>query len=514
MKKISLLIIAIFMVIGTRAGEVLTIKDRTAEQFAANMRPGINLGNTLDALNTGPNNARKRYSSFVDDETYWGLKAASQADFDLFKKLGYKTVRIPVTWFENTYYDTNKHLRVFDGWKNRVKAVVDMALKDGLQVVINIHHEQPMVYLGNKNGDQDVPQVYNDFRDLWAEIAYTFRNYDENLAFEACNEVAPKQGWGDVYKTDRVYMMMNHLNQIFVNTVRATGGNNTKRVLIVPTIIDGTGDTDFKKFILPYDNAENRLMVQVHDYDHAMAEAIDASFERMEKFSRSINAPIMIGEFGTTPETGGDGVFKPGVYRPYHISNFVARFIKHGMCGTYWCDGNPYNFGVVYRRKESVQGSYNEEMVKAMVNPQAYKFKHSTIYNNPSDYTFELLWGNSGKTAPINGWSGVVLGHTPIAIQNGAKYMSVSSSTAGDFSTVTTQYVVFYDANKNYISYQKNNGTFDIPDGAKYFAISMNSASWGSWTFENFITALQNNDVSLIVSYLGTNPTDWLTTVN
>ena len=60
------------------------------------------------------------------------------------------------------------------------------------------------------------------------------------------------------------------MNQVFVDTVRKTGGNNKNRMLIVSgywTNIDLTTDS---RFVIPEDKTPDRIMVSVHYIDNAM----------------------------------------------------------------------------------------------------------------------------------------------------------------------------------------------------------------------------------------------------
>lgn len=523
MKKTGLLVIGLFFGISLYAGEAVTINDVTAHQYADKMKVGSNLGNSLDALNTSPTSSKRaRQGNGNSQETWWGNRAVTKADFDLLKALGFTTVRIPATWYEKTYYGTttDKRLHVYPAWMNRVKQVVDWAVEDGLQVVLNIHHEQPMIYVGNPKGNDIPGQVYQDFHDLWTEIATTFRGYNELLAFEACNEVAPKRGWADKYQNDSTMMQMNMLNQIFVNTVRATGGNNARRVLVVPTLIDGSNGRALTDFVLPADQVPDRLIVQVHNYSYAMFDDLEPTFIALEKFSKKMNAPVMIGEFGTKVSNYKE---YPS-YRAYQLSNYVARLLAHGLCGTYWEDGNLGDFGLIDRRKKGVVGRYDTVRVNAILHPVAYKSKYSTCYNTMDKFVFSSLNGSTGELWNNTGWGSIVLGTTDkgLAIPDSATYISVLSSAGGytSASTVTVQYVIFFDEKMTYVpvvgskyTFYKGSGIFSIPAGAKYYRVSMNSSSYNvhSYDFEN---AFKTGSLQLFVGFLGRNFSDWVTDQN
>ncbi len=80
------------------------------------------------------------------------------------------------------------------------------------------------------------------------QIASHFKDHGSDLIFESMNEIHDGYDAPDpVY-----YDIINNLNQKFVDTVRATGGNNAERSLVVPgynTNIDYT----LAGFTLPTD---------------------------------------------------------------------------------------------------------------------------------------------------------------------------------------------------------------------------------------------------------------------
>ena len=53
------------------------------QKYVDALQPGINLGNTLDA---------------IPDETSWGNPLVTQAQMQQFAAKGYKSIRIPITW--------------------------------------------------------------------------------------------------------------------------------------------------------------------------------------------------------------------------------------------------------------------------------------------------------------------------------------------------------------------------------------------------------------------------------
>ena len=108
---------------------------------------------------------------------------------------------------------------------------------------------------------------------MWKTIAERFKNYDEHLILESMNEVyIHGQGWtADAESISKQNKKINELNQIFVDTVRATGSNNAKRWLTVCSLNTnikyalGNYSTSFE---IPKDSAAGKIMVTVHDLMH------------------------------------------------------------------------------------------------------------------------------------------------------------------------------------------------------------------------------------------------------
>ena len=192
---------------------VASAADKTAVQMVEDMGLGWNLGNALDSTNTWTSNP-----SPADIETAWGNVVATENMIKEVKKAGFNTVRIPVTWWDMTGASGTAKMDSFDGtvadqYLARVKEVVDYCVDNGMYAIINTHHDE--------DWEKDTSKIAT-FEKLWKQIATYFEGYDEHLVFEGMNEVSFSTSDAMTY------------NQAFVDTVRATGGNNKDRLLICP----------------------------------------------------------------------------------------------------------------------------------------------------------------------------------------------------------------------------------------------------------------------------------------
>ena len=247
----------------------------TAMETAKNMGMGINLGNTMEACN-GSGCEKVTYEWIptvgdnrpVDYETCWGAVETTREVINGMKAEGFDTVRIPVFWgnmMENdgTYTINSEYI-------GRVREIVDYCCNAGLYAVINIHHFDEFII--RRNSTEKCAEI---FTRLWTQIADYFKDYPYTVVFEGYNEYLGGNQFdengnlAELNETDG-YRMVNTLNQTFVDAVRATGGKNAERVLIVSgywTNIDKTTSTEF---VMPADTVSDRLMVSVHYVDNIM----------------------------------------------------------------------------------------------------------------------------------------------------------------------------------------------------------------------------------------------------
>jgi len=220
--------------------------DKTSLEIAKEMAPGWNLGNTLEATGDG-----------LNAETSWQSTKTTKELIDYIAELGFKSIRIPCSWYIHFNQNTTT---VNPAWMARVKEVVDYCIDAGLYVVLNDHWDGG--WLENSFDDISAATIAaksDTLKTIWTQIATTFNNdYDEHLLFAGLNEPAvDTQG-----KTNALIQY----EQAFIDAVRATGGNNAKRVLIV----QGPG-TDIDKTCqymttMPDDIVEGKLAVEVHYY--------------------------------------------------------------------------------------------------------------------------------------------------------------------------------------------------------------------------------------------------------
>jgi endoglucanase len=230
--KAFIFVIGLFMSLNTFA------QLPTAPELAKRMHVGVNLGNTFEA---------------ICSEDAWGGGKTSQKLIDSIKAAGFNTIRIPTAWF--CHSDTISST-IDPQWMARVKEVVDYCMKDDLYVILNMHWDKG--WLENRINEKNLVEVNKRQHVYWTQIANYFKKYDEHLLFAGANEPNAKEA-------KQLEILMSYY-QTFVNAVRATGGNNASRTLIVQG-----PETNFEKTLdwmnsLPKDKIKERMMVEVHYY--------------------------------------------------------------------------------------------------------------------------------------------------------------------------------------------------------------------------------------------------------
>lgn len=299
-----------------------------ALDFVANMQPGYNVGNSLDAIPT---------------ETSWGNPPISQALLAKVKSLGYKSVRIPVTW--GIHEGAAPTYTVDPVFLARVKQVVDWALADGLYVVLNVHHDS-WQWITNMPTD---PTVEPHYEATWTQIAGEFKNESRRLIFEADNE----QGFSGV-SNDQGETLLNQLQTDFFNIVRHSGGVNAYRYLMLSTL----GDTASQ----PLDDALYAEIQSLHDphlitsfhyygfwpfgvniagyntFDATSQQDLVNAFTLMQTEFVARGIPVYAGEVGLYNDYTGNQSIEPGEgLKYYEALGYEAR--TTGITLSYWDDG-------------------------------------------------------------------------------------------------------------------------------------------------------------------------------
>ena len=239
MKKIQAIITSTLLC----AGAALSASLPTAAELAKEMKLGWNIGNTMEVTN----------SSGEADETYWGNPKITQTLIDSVKAAGFNIIRIPCAWSEHA--DASTYV-INSSWMARVKEVVDYCIKDSMFVILNAHWDNG--WLQDSIGTSVNSTIAARQKSYWTQIATTFKDYDRHLLFAGANEPA-------VTTSAQMAVLLSYY-QTFVDAVRAVGGNNATRTLIVQGPVTDIEKTYNLMNSLPTDTQTGYMMVEIHDY--------------------------------------------------------------------------------------------------------------------------------------------------------------------------------------------------------------------------------------------------------
>lgn len=354
----------------------------TAQQAVKNIFAGWNIGNSLEV---------------PDGETAWGNPVVSKELIDGLKAAGFNAVRIPCAWGSHLVADAEPY--TIDGqWLKRVREVVDYAYGNGMYVIINTHWDGGWLEL-HANAD-DCAAVVKKEKSIWTQIANEFSDYGQRLIFAGNNEIRNKVGdnenWGMPSEGER--SALEAYNQAFVDAVRATGGKNALRNLVVQSWCCNPWRA-LDALTMPSDPAESHLMAEVHFYDpmdfthtdkklqhwgyrkgyytadnNNQEDYIDNLFGMLKSNFVDKGYPVILGEYGTVCHTMTDKSIKKSDL--YYLEYVTKAAKDNGMAPFYWDNGQPQigTFGIINRRdgKIAVPHMYNGIMKGACAGNYPY----------------------------------------------------------------------------------------------------------------------------------------------
>lgn len=393
----------------------------TASEIATDMTIGWNLGNTLEA--TG-------------GETAWGNPVATQELINSVKAAGFNTVRLPVSWDQ---YANQSTYEIDPVWMERVKEVVDYCFNADMYVILNIHWDGG--WLENNVTTSAQASVNEKQQVYWTQIANYFKDYDEHLLFAGANEPHVEDATG-------MSVLLSY-HQTFVDAVRATGGNNSSRTLIVQGPLTDIEKTDQLMNTMPTDNIAERLMAEVHYYTpyqfclmtedqswgdmfyfwgeghHSITNTsrnatwgeesdVENYFGLMQTKFVDNGIPVIMGEFGAIRRSNltGEDLTLHLASREYYHKYIVESAKSHGMIPVYW-DNGVSEFALFNRSTGAVvdQGNLDALMEGADITPVT-SYTLSSTSNGSGSISFDPTGGTyeAGTTVTVtatadSGWT-------------------------------------------------------------------------------------------------------------
>ncbi len=317
-------------------------------RFVRDMKAGWNLGNTFDAFDCS------WLSDPLDYETAWCGAKTTEALIEALSKAGIRTLRLPVSWHNHLSADW-----VIDpAWLDRVEEVLSWAYSRDMYVILNIHHDCAPDYYYPDAAHAETSARY--IRTIWSQLADRFQDYGPRLVFECINEprlVGTANEWywdASSPACQDAMAQIVALNQVFVDTVRASGGNNADRYLMVPAYDASPEYACNSSFSLPEDPADNRIIVSVHGYtpysfalqmpgtdtftleSAGLKSDIALMLNRLYETYIVKGIPVVMGEFGAMEKNGNLQS------RVSWLSFYVAQARSRGVTCCWW-DNNIFS---------------------------------------------------------------------------------------------------------------------------------------------------------------------------
>lgn len=302
------------------------MRNISSMDLAAEMKMGWNLGNSLDA--EGPN------------ETHWGNPVTTQAMIDAIYERGFNTIRVPITW--RFHQGPAPNYKVDDAWFNRVEEVVNYVRANNMYVIINVHHDDTWIIPTYANGDA----VKNRLSKLWTQIANRFKGYSDYVIFETLNEPryenTPEEWTGG---TAEGRDMVNQYHKTSLDAIRATGGNNTSRHIMISTYAASTLPHVLDDFEIP--NNDERTIVSLHSYfpfpftlggtdttwgTNNDKSALDAEMNKIKTKFIDNGKAVVLGEWSSANQNNI-------LDRLEHASYYAQAAAQRGLASIWWDNG-------------------------------------------------------------------------------------------------------------------------------------------------------------------------------
>lgn len=351
---------------------------QTAQEWNREVIAGWNLGNQFECSPVGQDSESPEIGlpdGSEHAETAWGNPVVTKKMIKAVHDAGFNAIRIPVRW--QCHITSPAAMSIDKTWMNRIKEVIGWCLDYDMKVIVNVHHEkwlESFPFLANKTENCQRLAL------LWMNIAEELKHYDGRVAFAGTNEVHEPNIWGK--PTAENLDVQNAYNQTFVDIVRATGGNNAKRHLIVQTYACnpeyGVNQGDF---IIPTDmegNGNQFMSVEIHYYNpwsyagsndyyywgtpykqYGAAPEDETSlcnlFDRAVKQWADKGLGIVAGEWGVTDHYKPSEADRIHENMTYYCSTYVYEARRRGFSTFVWDNGQfgngPDKFGIFDRKR-------------------------------------------------------------------------------------------------------------------------------------------------------------------
>ena len=380
----------------------------------------------------------------------YGEERPTKEIIQFIKAKGFKTIRLQT---RPDVHMVDENYTIAPQYIEAIKKVVDWAIEENMYVIIcgpfsdnmqredyrqlakdNVHYTG---YLLNENDKNESAKLLTA---IWKQYAQAFNNsYDEHLIFETLNEpidALHEHAWFPETNCPvciEDFAILNEHNQLIVDTIRSTGGNNAKRFIMVEGLAAARWQfisTDL--FELPKDNITDRLIPSVHLYPLAGERSMYTSgikkqqitdcFDALDTTYFSKHIPVYFSEIG-------DARNIPILERINSLKDLMAEVTN----GNRSCSVNLYSTrntseegGFVYNNYTTFEW-YDTELIETLLQAaQDKNFQLSDDFIKTNEVKVESIVGKNLLSEPvefkINEWSGYKINPDVFVRSTPAKY--------------------------------------------------------------------------------------------
>ncbi|MGN0435744.1 MAG: glycoside hydrolase family 5 protein [Wujia sp.] len=358
----------------------------TAAEFTRLMGNGINLGNTMEATGRSKDNPAPSVQAC---ETAWGQPVTTQEMISGMKAAGFDTLRIPTGWANMMDY-TNGDYTIDTAYLDRIEEITNYALSENMYVIINDHWDNQWWGMFGDADETVREDAWEMYEAIWTQVGERFKDYDEHVIFESANEELGSRLNDDwhlgstqtgVLNESECYETVNAINQKFVDIIRAQGGNNAQRFLLIAGYDTNIASTCDSRFVMPTDTINNRLLVSVHYYDPSdycifegrstwgSKEDYQYAYDTLQQLTKFVDAGygVVIGEYGALPswENGNAKVKENTALYNTNILNLCDLF---GLVPVLWDTNALYNKNFCEIIDSDLRAEYASRNVEAQAN--------------------------------------------------------------------------------------------------------------------------------------------------
>lgn len=304
-------------------------RDISSFDLVAEMGVGWNLGNSFDVTSR--------------DKTYWGNPVPTKAMIDAVRNMGFKTLRVPITW--GFHQNTNAPYTIESAYLDDVKRVVDYGFQNRMHVIINVHHDNEWV----KPNAAEAEETKERLSSLWTQVANFFKEYNDSLIFETLNEPRLEgipEEWSGGTPEGRAFI--NDFHKVAVDAIRATGDNNEKRHIMIPTWAASTVPAAMEDLTIP--NDDPKIIISLHTYfpwpfagEASISWGSDQDKQNLEgeldkirqKWIVDEQRPVILGEWGSIEDN-------PLQTRIAYAEFYAKEAAERDLLTIVWDDGGMF----------------------------------------------------------------------------------------------------------------------------------------------------------------------------